>query len=190
MPPDLTINRARRHMLLGRGRRRGAPVTFNVRHPETGRRLHSAQSMLARLLATLLAAMSVSANTAAIVALTPGEYDLTIQTVLPHLEEPLRYATIRARQCLREPDATSIFPLLGHKAFAGCRLVPDADAGDDVRFTLVCKNSEAATGSAAFEVGATYLSAVLEIKMGGKNMTLSQRLYGPRVGPCLGSDTR
>jgi len=152
--------------------------------------MHSAQSVLVRLLASLLAAMSLSANAAAVVALTPGEYDLTIQTVLPNLEEPLRYATIRAHQCLREPDATGIFPLLRHQAFAGCRLVPDADVGDDVRFTLVCKNPEAATGSAAFEVGATYVSAVLELKMGGKNMTLSQRLYGPRVGPCLASDTR
>jgi hypothetical protein len=44
--------------------------------------------------------------------------------------------------------------------------------------------------NAAFEVGASYVSAILDVKMGGKNMTLSQRLYGLRLGSCLSSDTR
>ena len=29
------------------------------------------------------------------------------------------------------------------------------------------------------------IEGVLEIKMGGKSMTLSQRIAGPRVGACL-----
>ena len=145
--------------------------------------MHSARCVPGRMLIGLLAAMSVSAE-AAVVALTAGEYDLTIETVLPHLEEALRYATIRTHRCLRQPDATSMFPLLRHQAFAGCSLVPDESAGDALRFILQCKNPQAASGSAAFEVGAAYVSALLDVKMGGKNMTLSQRLYGPRVGSC------
>jgi len=152
--------------------------------------MHSPQLVRPGLPASVLvAAISLSAN-AAVVPLTPGEYDLTIETMLPHLEEALRYATTRTHPCLREADATSLFPLLRHAAFAGCSLVPDVDTGDTVRFTLQCKNSQAASGSATFEVGARYFSAVLDIKMGGKNMTLSQRLYGPRVGSCMASDTR
>jgi hypothetical protein len=128
--------------------------------------------------------MSLSANAVTPVLVPPGEYDLTTQTVLPHLEEALRYATTRTRQCLCEPDATIIFPLLQHQAFSGCGLVPNTELNDGLHFTLQCANPEAASGSAVFEVGAGYVSAVLELKMGGKNMTLSQRLYGPRVGPC------
>jgi hypothetical protein len=142
------------------------------------------------LLPSLLAAISLSGIAATPVAVPPGEYDLTTQTVLPHLEEALRYATTRTRQCLREPDATSIFPLLQHQAFAGCSLVPSTEVNDGLSFTLQCTNPEAASGAAVFEVGASYLSAVLELKMGGKNMTLSQRLSGPRVGPCSESETR
>ena len=148
------------------------------------------QSLLAPLLASLFAAESLSANAAAPVAIDPGEYDLTTETTLPHLEEALRYATTHTHQCLREPDATSLFPLLRHQAFTGCHLIPDHNAGDHARFTLQCKNPEAASGSAAFQVAPSYVSAVLELKMGGKNMTLSQRLHGPRVGPCLASDER
>ena len=132
-------------------------------------------------LAMLLAATSVAATP---VPLPPGEYDLTAQTVLPHLEEALRYATTRTRQCLRAPDATEMFPLLRHQAFTGCRLVPDARADDGLHFVLRCLNPDAASGSAVFRVDAGQLSALLELKMGGKNMTLSQRLHGPRTGPC------
>ena len=146
--------------------------------------VHSARLGRARLLPCLLAAVSLSGHAAAPVAISPGEYDLTAQTVLPHLEEALRYATTRTRQCLREPDATSLFPLLQHQAFSGCSLVPSAQPSDGLRFTLRCANPEAASGSAVFVVGASHVSAVLELKMGGKNMTLSQRLSGPRVGPC------
>ena len=145
--------------------------------------MRGAQLARPRWLLSLLAAMSLSGNAATPVAIPPGEYELTTQTVLPHLEEALRYATTRARRCLREPDATSMFPLLRHQTFAGCSLVPNT-VNDGLNFTLQCTNPEAATGSAVFEVSAGYASAVLELKMGGKNLTLAQRLYGPRVGPC------
>jgi hypothetical protein len=163
-----------------------------VRHHESpaARPMQSTRLGLPQLLSCLLAAMSPLGNATTSVVVSPGEYDLTTQTVLPHLEEALRYATTRTRQCLREPDATRIFPILQHPAFSGCSLVPSTKAYDGQRFTLQCKNPEAASGSAVFEFSPSYVSAVLELKMGGKNMTLSQRLYGPRVGPCSVSRKR
>lgn len=133
-------------------------------------------------IAALLGVAQLAA--AAPVAVPPGEYELTTQTVLPHLEEALRYATTRTRDCLRAPDATAFFPLLAHPAFAGCRLVPGEMAADGLHFTLRCANPEAASGFAAVALGDGQLSAVLEVKMGGKNMTLSQRRAGRRIGPC------
>lgn len=127
-----------------------------------------------------LLASSVSAQ----VRITPGEYDVTSETILPHLEEALRYATTHTRECLREPDATRLFPLLLKPAFAGCHLVPAASVGDKLRLVLRCANPEAATGSAVFSVSHYKWSAELQLKMGGKNMTLSQKLTGKRVGSC------
>ena len=60
----------------------------------------------------------------------------------------------------------------------------NSNARDGLHFDLHCANPQAASGSAVFEVGSAEVSALLELKMGGKNMTLSQRLHGPRVGPC------
>lgn len=129
-------------------------------------------------------AQSVPSSAATLVAVVPGEYDLTTQTLLPHLEEALRYATTRARRCLREMDATSVFPLLQHQAFSGCVLVRGADADGRSHFDLRCSNPEAASGTAVFDVDADRMAAVLDVKMGGKNMTLSQRIDGARTGPC------
>lgn len=145
--------------------------------------MDTARRALARGLAGPLAALCLAGGAAATpVAVPPGEYELTTQTVLPHLEEALRYATTRSRLCLREPAATELFPLLRHPAFAGCALAPAA--ADGLRFVLHCANPEAASGSALFALEGGSLSAELALKMGGKNMTLSQRLQGRRLGPC------
>jgi hypothetical protein len=152
--------------------------------------MHGARLKSAGLLGGLLAALSLSGIAATTVAVPAGEYDLTTETLLPHLEEALRYATTRARQCLHEPDATGVFPLLRHQAFTGCALVPRAQASDGLHFTLHCANPEAASGSAVFAFDAGHVTAVLDLKMGGKNMTLSQRITGPRVGECAQAGTR
>ena len=151
--------------------------------------MHAASGSVPRLLACLFAAAILPGHAATPVAIPAGEYDLTTETVLPHLEEALRYATTRGHQCLRTVDATAMFPLLRHQAFTGCALVPDGEPVDGLHFSLSCANREAASGSAVFAADVSQFSAVLNLKMGGKNMTLSQRLHGPRLGPCAASAT-
>jgi hypothetical protein len=117
--------------------------------------------------------------------IVPGVYRLTAQTLLPHLEESLRYATTVSETCLGRQSADSLFPLLRHEAFAGCVLVHAAGARDAPRsFDLACRNAQAATGRATVEVSGESLVAVLQVKMGGKNMTLSQRVHGPWLRRC------
>jgi hypothetical protein len=116
------------------------------------------------------------------VALAPGRYDLVAQTVLPNLEESLRYATTRSQRCLGNEPVDALFPILLHPAFAGCTLLRQ-DAQRDV-FTLQCTNAEAASGSASLLIEAQRFDATLDLKMGGKNMTLAQRVSGTRRGAC------
>jgi hypothetical protein len=112
---------------------------------------------------------------AAAPAAEPGAYDITASTEMPHLEENLRYATVRERRCVRE--LASFFPILQHPSLEGCRL-----AGD----RLVCASPEVATGTVRLDEapGRARVSAVLEIKMGGKNMTFAQRVDAVRLGDC------
>lgn len=116
------------------------------------------------------------------VALAPGQYDLVAQTILPNLEESLRYATTRSQRCLGNEPADALFPILLHPAFAGCTLVRQGGRGD--AFTLQCANAEAASGSANLLIEAQRFEATLDLKMGGKNMTLAQRVSGTRRGDC------
>jgi len=117
-------------------------------------------------------------------ALNPGSYELTVETLLPNLEENLRYATTRQRHCLGAVEATTLFPILRHQAFAGCVLAGGQIVEDSFEYLLECSNREAATGVAHLRVSPASVNGVLEIKMGGKNMTLSQRITGPRLGAC------
>jgi hypothetical protein len=132
----------------------------------------------------LAACFAAAGAGAAPLPIAPGAYDVTVETVLPHLEENLRYATTRQTRCIGAQDATTLFPLLHHEAFAGCMLTGGRSHGDDLEYDLTCRNPQAATGTARVSAGRDALHAVLDVKMGGKNMTLSQRISAPRVGAC------
>jgi hypothetical protein len=125
-----------------------------------------------------------ASSLAATLSVEPGLYEVTSQTVMPHLEEALRYATTTSRHCLGTQEAAALFPLLRHEAFAGCSLQRDAVTDAEDHFVLRCDNPQAATGVAHFTLESRGFHAVLHVKMGGKNMTLSQRLTAPRVGAC------
>jgi hypothetical protein len=121
---------------------------------------------------------------AASIPVNPGLYDVTVETILPHLEENLRYATTRRTECLGALDTTTLFPLLRHEAFTGCALTGGRMLAGQLDYELTCRNPQAATGIARVTVERDAMRAVLEIKMGGKNMTLSQRVGAKRVGAC------
>jgi hypothetical protein len=85
-----------------------------------------------------VAGLLCGASFAAPVVVPAGLYAVSAETLLPHLEENLRYATTVTRRCLGTQDATALFPLLAHEAFAGCTLVPEPGTADEPRFTLRC----------------------------------------------------
>jgi hypothetical protein len=130
------------------------------------------------------AALLCSAAWASDVAVEPGSYEITAQTVMPHLEENLRYATTRERRCVRDDELAAIFPVLHHESLAGCKLGGERRRSGTITYDLVCENPQVATGTARVDAAAGRIAGVLEVKMGGKNMTFSQRIDGTRRGGC------
>lgn len=112
-------------------------------------------------------------------------YDLTVETSMPHLEENLRYAVSRTRQCLSREDLASAFPVLQQPSLAGCKLHEQTSEEGTVAYALMCENSSGTTGTATWQVGNRHLRGVLDVKLGGKNMTFSQRVTGTLIGACL-----
>jgi hypothetical protein len=103
---------------------------------------------------------------------------------MPHLEESLRYATTRERRCLTSDEPSSLFPILQHPSLEGCRLASARRRGDTIRYRLACASPQVATGDARLDAGPGRIAGVLEIKMGGKNMTFAQRVDAVRQGEC------
>jgi len=120
-------------------------------------------------------------------AIQPGAYEITARIEMPHLEENLRYSTTRESHCLRRHDLSSVFPILQHESLAGCSLGEESREGSTFRFVLVCQNPQAASGTARLDSGPGRIAGLLEIKMGGKNMTFTQRIEATRLGECAGT---
>jgi hypothetical protein len=113
-----------------------------------------------------------------------GLYEVTTQTTMPHLEENLRYADTRQQRCLAQDELWTAFPVLDHPALKGCRLTREYRAHDARSYALVCEDGSGTTGRATWRVGTHQMTGALSVKLGGKNMTFSQRLVARRLADC------
>jgi len=113
-----------------------------------------------------------------------GNYSIKTNILMPHLEHSLRFANTDAHQCLNQPNATSLFPVLKHASFNDCALIRKQPSAVSEEFNLICANPEAATGTVRFIINDKSFRGTLKIKMGGKNMKFSQQIRGSRIGEC------
>jgi hypothetical protein len=113
-----------------------------------------------------------------------GLYDVTVETSMPHLEENLRYTTEREQRCLKAEEVFTIFPVLRHPSLNGCKLGDERRHDSIATWTLVCRSGDGTIGSATWHFEPTHLAGKLDVKLGGKNMTFSQRATLQRVGDC------
>jgi len=117
-------------------------------------------------------------------SMPPGLYDVTTETAMPHLEENLRYATTHERRCLTHQDLSQAFPILAHPALKDCSLGDEVREGEVVSYALICTGGHGTTGEARWELGEHRVAGTLRVKLGGKNMTLHQRVIAVAVGEC------
>jgi len=117
--------------------------------------------------------------------LPPALYEVTTETSMPHLEENLRYATITEKRCVAaaEPLA-SAFPVLQHASLKDCHLQQETHDARSASYALICDGGHGTTGNAIWELGDRRATGTLYVKLGGKNMTFSQRVTAVRLGQC------
>jgi hypothetical protein len=111
-------------------------------------------------------------------------YEIVTETVMPHLEENLRYATTREESCLEQDELWSAFPILHHPALQDCRLDAADRQQDAVSYTLVCEGGHGTTGSATWQFGRGQITGTLNVRLGGKNMTFYQRITATALQDC------
>lgn len=149
------------------------------------RRINSIAAARAALFGLLL----VVRPTAYASDLPPGGlYDLEATTVMPHLEENLRYTTTHTQRCLAQDEIHAAFPILNSASLRSCTLAA-GDLKEGVKqqpavWTLRCPPESGVTGRVTWRFDAQRLRGTLEVKMGGKNMTFSQHVTLRRAGDC------
>ena len=116
--------------------------------------------------------------------MTARLYELVTETSMPHLEENLRYTTIREQRCLDQTQLATAFPVLNHVSLKGCSLSDETREQDTIYYELVCAGGNTTKGSAVWQIGEHQISGVLNVKLGGKNLTFYQRVTGKPLGPC------
>jgi hypothetical protein len=114
----------------------------------------------------------------------PAAYELHTETVMPHLEENLRYADTHERRCLPHQALATAFPILSHPSLADCRLNGESRTGSTVSYQLSCDGGHGTTGTATWVMGEATARGTLSVRLGGKNMTFYQRVTATLAGPC------
>jgi hypothetical protein len=118
-------------------------------------------------------------------SLPPRLYEVTTETMMPNLEENLRYATTRQNRCLSRQELTSAFPVLSHASLNGCRLEEENRREEAASYLLVCDGGHGTTGTAEWRLDAQRITGTLHVRLGGKNMTFYQRITATALGECL-----
>jgi len=117
-------------------------------------------------------------------ALEPGEYEVRVRLELPHLENTA--ATKLARICVNGgySSAPGLVVLSDNNPLTRCPASNIRENGGILSFDIVCPGVNAALGSAKFTIHAQGFEGAIAMKMGGKNMTMTERQSGRRVGNC------
>lgn len=114
--------------------------------------------------------------------LQPGAYEVQMKMELPHVEDMGIQKT--ATVCIIDGGAHGIVVLSESNPLARCPASDIKQTGDELTFDLICEGHNQAVAWAKFRLGPDWFAGAFDMKMGGKNMTMTERQTGHRVGAC------
>jgi hypothetical protein len=114
----------------------------------------------------------------------PLLYEMTTETLMPHLEENLRYAVRKEQRCINRNDLSKVFWMLNEVSLLDCTLVKSADQADSALYLLKCNGGHGTSGDARWKLEPGAITGTLKVRLGGKNMTFYQRITAKPVGAC------
>jgi len=129
-----------------------------------------------------LTALAAAADPA---ALQDGRYEVNVRLELPHLENT--GASRVARICVTSDDPGGnhgLVVLSDNNPLAKCPALNIRENGNTLTFDIICPGGNAAIASAKYIVAAQRFEGRITMKMGGKNMTMTETQSGHRVGEC------
>jgi len=117
--------------------------------------------------------------------LEPGEYEIQMRLELPHLEDMGAAKTTAV--CLTAEPPYGLVVLSDNNPLARCPISNVRRTGDALTFDIICEGGNQGVASAIFTLGGNRFTGAISMKMGGKNMTMTERQTGRRIGACAHS---
>jgi hypothetical protein len=129
-----------------------------------------------------LLALNPTSEAASLGALEPGAYEIQMRLELPHLEDMNVSKT--SIVCLTDGPSHGLVVLSDNNPLAKCPISNVRQAGNSLTFDIICQGENQGIASAQFTLSGDSFSGAFEMKMGGKNMTMTERQTGHRIGAC------
>lgn len=137
----------------------------------------------------LLAASLIAPAARANEPIEPGRFAVEVRLELPHLDDATGRKT--AELCLgAEPGAGNpgFAVLSDNNPLARCPVSNLRRDGSEITFEIACEGRNAASGSARYVLSPGAFRGRIAMRMGGKNMTMTEVQAGRRTGPCADPD--
>lgn len=114
----------------------------------------------------------------------PGQYHIAVTLELPHLSS--KATTKSLSLCVTPQDFANgkAFRIRTETPLAKCAYSARDHHGQRITFKVACPGKRSAYATAEFDVKRDSFDGVIKMNMGGKNMTLTERQVGRRVGDC------
>jgi hypothetical protein len=119
------------------------------------------------------------------VMLSPGRYEVSVRLDLPNIEGAAA-STLRSL-CVPAQDQAGqhgLGALSENNPLARCPVANVRREGATLSFDIVCPGGNAASASATFHLTSEAFDGRIRMKLGGKNMTLTETQAGRRTGAC------
>ena len=116
--------------------------------------------------------------------LRAGLYDVEVRLELPHVED--LNMRKRAAVCVTADGegGRGLGALGDNNPLSGCPASNVRRGGNVLAFDVVCEGTNAARASASYTLAGDAFRGRIAVKMGGKNMTMTETQVGRRVGDC------
>jgi hypothetical protein len=92
--------------------------------------------------------------------------------------------------CVTETGTRDLIVLSENNPLARCPASNTRQEGDTLTFDIICLGGNQAVGSARYTVAPQHFTGVIAMKMGGKNMTMTEHQVGRRIGNCSAGSPR
>jgi hypothetical protein len=118
--------------------------------------------------------------------LQPGEYEVTVRLELRHVA----MATPKVvKICVTETGTRGLIVLSENNPLARCPASNISQESNTLTFEIICPGGNQGVGWARYTVAPQHFTGAIAMKMGGKNMTMTEHQVGRRVGNCSAANS-